>query len=276
MKHLATRAGSVRRPMPFTCPGLGDMLHQCRVAYCYSKKQGDIVTLHLTGNKFNRDKPAKWKNIMKLFPKPSINLKFHPINTYDEKKWINYLRDRHGLRDIKTFYYGKHKGGPLEIENIKDIKEHCVDADSFLYYPQLESRDYSDKIDLPENFITMQGVGSNATDDRSITSAHIEKLKEIYKAQGYEIIMLGAGNTNPLLEGPESIPYIGYILSKAKLHVGIDSGFLHFAELYLKPEQIHLYAKHRPDYFKHILVPAHHVYRSVANGVQHKFIEEIL
>ena len=89
MKHLATRAGSVRRPMPFTCPGLGDMLHQCRVAYCYSKKQGDIVTLHSTGNKFNRDKPAKWKSIMKLFPKNTIGLKFHPIDTYDEKRWIN-------------------------------------------------------------------------------------------------------------------------------------------------------------------------------------------
>lgn len=276
MIHLATRAGSVRRPMPFTCPGLGDMLHQCRVALSYMMSEGDCVTLHCTADKYNRDKPEKWKNIMKLFPKNSIHLKFHPIKTHDEVEWINYLKYNCGLADIKTFYYGKHKGGPLEIENIKKLKDHVVDADTFLKYPRLTSKDYSDKIELPENFITMQGVGSNATDDRSITAKHIERLKEIYKEQGYDIVMLGAGNTNPLLEGPDSLPYIGYILSKAKLHVGIDSGFLHFAELYMKPEQIHLYAKHRPDYFKHILVPSHHVYRSVANGVQHKFIEEVL
>lgn len=275
MIHLATRAGSVRRPMPFTCPGLGDMLHQCRVGYSYHKKMNDAVTLHMTENKCNRDKPEKWKNIMKLFPKDSINLRFHSIDTYNEKEWITYLREKQGLNTVKTFYYGKHLGGPLEIENIKNIKEHCVDADSFLYYPQLQSIDYSDKIELPENFITMQGVsGGNCA--RSINEGHIEKLKEIYKAQGYQIVMLGAGNANPLLEGPESIPYIGYILSKAKLHIGIDSGFLHFAELYLKPEQIHLYAKRRPEYWKNIMNPTHHVYRSVASGVRHKFIEEVL
>ena len=275
MIHLATRAGSVRRPMPFTCPGLGDMLHQCRVALSYMMSEGDCVTLHCTADKYNRDKPEKWKNIMKLFPRGSIGLKFHPIKTYNEKVWLDYLV-KQGI-EAKTFYYGKHKGGPLELDNLRGLtKEQVIDADSFLAYPRLTSKDYSDKIELPENFITMQGVSSNATDDRSINIKHIERLKEIYKEQGYEIVMLGAGNTNPLLEGPDSLPYIGYILSKAKLHVGVDSGFLHFAELYMKPEQIHIYAKHRPDYFKNLLVPSHHIYRSVANGSQHKFIEEVL
>jgi hypothetical protein len=261
--------------MPYTTPGLGDMLHTCRLGYSYAKHTGESVVLHMSADKFNRDKPEKWKNILKLFPKDSIHLKFHPKKwNRDEKEWDKYLR----LQGVNAlfYYYGKHPGGPLEYKNIEPLKRKSIDADKFLIYPQLSSKDFSNKIDLPDNYITMQGVGSNSTDDRSINASHIEGLKKIYKEKGYEIVMLGAGNTNPLLEGPESIPYIGYILSKAKLHVGIDSGFLHFAELYLKPEQIHLYAKKRPEYFKHILIPAHHVYRSVANGVQHKFVEDVL
>jgi hypothetical protein len=271
--HLATRAGSVRGHFPFTCPGLGDMLHQCRVGYSYHKYTGKPVTLHITADKYNRDKPEKWAEILGFFSEDELKIEVHNISTYNDVKWIEHLESK-GL-DVKTFYYGTHLGGPLEKINIEKIMDKCVDADEFLMYPELTPLDLSEVFVLPEKFITLQGVAANPKDSRCINPRDIEKLKEIYSEQGYEIIMLGAGNTDPRLEGPASLPIIAWIMSKSALHVGIDSGFLHFAELFKKPEQIHLYAKRRPEYFKNLLVPSHHIYRSVASGVKHTFMEDL-
>lgn len=270
--HLATRSGSVRGNFAFTAPGLGDMLHLARLGYSYHKHTGLPTTLHINGKKMTREKPETWESIQSFFDKDELLIQSHDSITFNETEWVHYLESK-GL-DVKINYYGKHPGGPLEQSNLKAVWDRAIDADDFMLYPELTPKDFSEEIELPEKFITLQGVSANRC-SRSITPANIEQLKRKYQEQGYEIIMLGAGNTDPRLEGPASLPIIAWIMSKSALHVGIDSGFLHFAELFKKPEQIHLYAKRRPEYFKNLLVPSHHIYRSVASGVKHTFMEDL-
>jgi hypothetical protein len=58
----------------------------------------------------------------------------------------------------------------------------------------------------------------------------------------------------------DSIQAIGYAMAKADGHIGIDSGFLHMANLYHKPEDIHLYTT--GGYI------SHHFVRAKARGVK--------
>ena len=60
MKHFAVRQRSMRKgDRGFTTPGLGDRVHQCLLAYNYSKRYNTPVTLHLHGQQ--NDKERKWR-----------------------------------------------------------------------------------------------------------------------------------------------------------------------------------------------------------------------
>ena len=79
MKHIAVRNRSMRKgDRSFTTPGLGDRVHQCLLAYNYSKRHNTPVTLHLHGQQ--NDKERKWKSwpeLMSLFPEGSIQYVTH-------------------------------------------------------------------------------------------------------------------------------------------------------------------------------------------------------
>ena len=79
-----------------------------------------------------------------------------------------------------------------------------------------------------------------------------------YKEQGYEIVRVGGEASIPDMN--DSIQAIGYAMAKADGHIGIDSGFLHMANLYHKPEDIHLYTT--GGYI------SHHFVRAKARGVK--------
>ena len=86
-------------------------------------------------------------------------------------------------------------------------------------------------------FITAQW---DTTDPgRSIPEAEINIIENRYKEQGYEIVRVGGEASIPDMN--DSIQAIGYAMAKADGHIGIDSGFLHMANLYHKAEDIHLY-----------------------------------
>jgi len=54
----------------------------------------------------------------------------------------------------------------------------------------------------------------------------------------------------------------GCAISKARYHVGADSGFLHLAQVYKKFEDIHIYSP--VGGYK-----SHHLWRAINNGCKH-------
>ena len=76
----------------------------------------------------------------------------------------------------------------------------------------------------------------------------INIIENRYKEQGYEIVRVGGEASIPDMN--DSIQAIGYAMAKADGHIGIDSGFLHMANLYHKPEDIHLYTTGGYKYHK--------------------------
>ena len=104
---------------------------------------------------------------------------------------------------------------------------------------------------LPNKFVTMQW---DSTDERRTFSEILtNKIENNYKSQGYEIVYVG---------GHTSLADAGYAMSKARYHVGADSGFLHLAQVYKKFEDIHIYSP--VGGYK-----SHHLWRAINNGCKH-------
>jgi len=87
------------------------------------------------------------------------------------------------------------------------------------------------KIELPDNFVTTQWDAKQ--NYRVLDPKRIKNIESYYKAQGYDIVNIG----NRKYEYPQCL----YILSKAKHHVGADSGIAHLAKLVMPADKIHLY-----------------------------------
>lgn len=243
MNHFAIRSKSLRLgDRPFTCPGLGDRVHSVLLAYLYSPIEP--VTIHITVDKWSiangvmSDKKCKsWLEITDLFPN-NIIIQPHPIENIPDVKWVDYLRNL-GYDNVTTYHY---KDAFNMHPNDFEIGE---DASVWLQtLPMLKAEHYN--INLPKDFITTQ---FDSTDkQRSISLLQQTTITNKYRAEGFDCIEL---------TGDMSLKQIAYILSKAKYHVGIDSGMLHMAMLYLPYNRIHLYN----NGYK-----SHHLLRAVRNG----------
>ena len=58
-----------------------------------------------------------------------------------------------------------------------------------------------------------------------------------------------------------SLKHIAYAMSKAKHHVGVDSGFFHMSQVYFSPKNIHIYTTRHPKKW------SHHMQRARDNGI---------
>ena len=254
MKHLALRSKSMRNgDRPFTAPGLGDRVHSVLLGHLYSLLHDDKVTIHLTADK--NDKPRKqqsWPEIISLFP-DTVTYKDHDVQDLPENEWLAYLKEN-GY-DAETYYYkdtvDMHPNDPpTSIPLPLDVSELLLKD-----YPLLQAKEeYA--VFVPSKFVTAQW---DTTDPgRSIPEAEINIIENRYKEQGYEIVRVGGEASIPDMN--DSIQAIGYAMAKADGHIGIDSGFLHMANLYHKPEDIHLYTT--GGYV------SHHFIRAKARGVK--------
>ena len=252
MIHFAIRSKSMRSgDRPFTTPGLGDRVHSALLAYVYGKKHNEKVTIHITKDKF--DKPHKkqsWPEILDLFG-DTLSLKVHECENLYEHQWIAYLKDK-GYDAITYFYkdtMDMHPNDPPIPNRIDmvDISEYLDD------YPRLTYNGDA-KLLLPENFVTAQFEGGS---DRVLNEDKVVQILNEYRMQGLEIVHIGKNAEHPDLK---EIPYMAYAMSKAKYHVGIDSGMLHIATLYKQNEDIHLYHNGK---FR-----SHHFVRGVRNGMK--------
>ena len=89
-------------------------------------------------------------------------------------------------------------------------------------------------IDLPENFVTTQwDAGQLYRLVDRWDKDRIKRIEGFYKEQKYDIIDIGNRRF--------TVREAAYILSKAKYHVGADSGMMHIAKLVKPIESLHVY-----------------------------------
>ncbi len=259
MKHLAIPAMSVRlRDTPYTTPGLGDRVHSCLLGYNYALAQDCEVTLHLTIDKVTGGKPGgvskeqSWLDILDLFPGRRVHIQSHPVAWITNEEWLAYLR-RHGIA-AECYHYGDTYGMyaceewfPLDI------------APYLKASPQIPPSDCSKGLGLPSvPYVTQQwDTGGDRRDVRRIPEDRIERIRDAYRDEGYELVTVGGEAKDNLLR--TSLRHVGYVMANAEAHVGVDSGPMHVASLYLPYERLHVYAGKSQH---------HHVRRWVANGAK--------
>ena len=250
MKHIALRARSVRNQgKPYTAPGLGDRIHGVTTGWVYSQAHNTPVTLHLTkpkveGGQFG-NKPESWKEIVSLFPPNTIDIKSHQINPADERDWISFLHKK-GYDDAEIYCYRDHPGWYESIVPL-DISKYLKKIPLLTAEPQ--------DIELPEKFITVQWDSNDSK--RTLIPPIRKEIINDYRKQGYEVVVVGGEAENKDLRW--SLKHIAYAMSKADLHVGVDSGFMHMAMLYLPYNRIHLYNEKEGMW-------SHHMLRAIDNG----------
>ena len=251
MKHLALRAKSVRNPnKPFTTTGLGDRIHALTLAWSYHKAHKIPVTIHLTnskqiGGQFDNKKQS-WEELLALFPQGSVSIGYHDYEPASEKEWINYLKQQ-GI-DAELFWYKDHPG-PHESVVSLDISQYLKKI------PLLNAAPVD--MTLPEKFITCQWDSNDAA--RTLKPHLREMVIDNYKRLGYHVVTVGGESADKNLNW--SLKHIAYAMSKADMHVGVDSAFMHMAFLYLPFSAINLY--NEPNGFF-----SHHLRRAIDNGIK--------
>lgn len=245
MKHLVIPSMSVRKDnQPYTTPGLGDMTHTVLIGYLYGLKNNTPVTLHLTSDKWNRDKPKTYQQLLELLPSNSVHIKVHPVKNISNPEFVNFVRAT-GV-DAETYCY-------MDIRHKFDYKQPIDISEYLSIYPGLTPMAVGNDLDLPKKFVTSQW--DSTAEQRRLSNQQVEDIKQRYRQQGYEIITVGGEASHPLLK--RSLKHIGYAMAHADLHIGVDSGFMHFAQMYLQPPQIHLYIKDSTTKWSHHLTRAH-------------------
>lgn len=244
MRHIALRSMSVRHPTrTFTTPGLGDRIHQCICGWVC----GPPVTLHLTADKWSggqfRNKPESWAEIVALFPKRSLTLQVHPVSGLREPDWWAYLR-KHGI-EAEPFWYGDHPG-QHEPPVALDIAPLLKRIPPLTAAPQ--------RVALPARFFTVQWDSNDPK--RSLTKEQRARVLDRYCEDGYEPVTVGGEAADPLRW---SLKHIAFAMSRAAFHVGVDSAFMHLAQLFMPWERIHVY--NQPGGFF-----SHHALRARDNG----------
>lgn len=239
MKHLAARAWGVTADKPFTATGLGDRTHQVTCAWAYGQAHGLPVTLHIdkrkmVGGQF-RNKPESWREIVSLFPAGSVYVRFHDIEPADEEAWLLHLAER-GI-PAQLWRYGDFRAMRDDLAGV-DIAPYLKNI------PRLTAEPVD--IPLPERFVTEQWDASGP----ARRFGDCELVRSEWCSRGYDLLALGAWC---------SVREAAFALSRAKAHIGVDSGFFHLAQLYMPPHWITIY---------HGESQSHHLKRARANGVR--------
>lgn len=232
---------------PFTAPGLGDRIHQVTCAWAYSQAHGVPVTLHLDatkaiGGQFG-NKRESWAEVTALFPPGSVGLQFHDCEPASEDAWLAYLAG-HGI-EAEIWRYGDFPG-VYETPAALDIAPYLKEI------PLLSARPMRF---APERFVTEQWDSNQQ--GRRLSPEDQQRVREHFKAQGFELLTVGGQSNTERFR--VSLQHIAGAMCVAQHHIGVDSAFMHMAQLYMPWSRIYVY--NRPDGFK-----SHHLKRAWANG----------
>lgn len=178
--------------------------------------------MHLTADKWRGgqfgNKPESWREVVGLFPAGSVALRVHPVEGLPEPKWLAYLRGQ-GI-DAEAFWYGDFPG-PREVPEALDIAPYLRRIPLLTAEPQ--------DAELPDRFYTGQW-DSTSVKRRACVRPRFE-IPEV---------TVGGDAKDPFRW---SLKHIAYAMSKAEFHAGVDSAFMHMAQLYMPPERIRLYGE---------------------------------
>jgi hypothetical protein len=243
MKHVVMRYWSTRIPdLVYGCPGFGDIVHSSLLTYLYGQAHSEPATLHITSHQYNRNKPEIWEEVMSLFPKDTIFLKPHDTpSAMSDLDFLNLVCEQHP--NALLHYYKTYPG------KLQQVLEPSFFVDEYIKtYPCLSAVDHSIDLPLPEKFVTAQfDAGS---EKRKLSKDQLESIFNKFKKQGYEIVTVGGEASDPLLQ---TATYAGYAMSRAQYHIGVDSGYMHLAQMYFKPENIYLYTNRSEGKWEHHL-----------------------
>ena len=236
---------------------MGDRIHHVMLCHNYSVMENTPVTLHLTKYQWNRHKPDSWPEIISLFPEGKIFIEKHlDHEPKDNESFLEFVKNL-GYKNAEEQIYDDF---PQRFEPKKGI--HC--SRYLKLFPNLSAKVQQD-LNLPNNnFITVQF--DSTSKNRMMKQKNRQQILAKYK--NYEKIIVGGESPNPLLKN--SLAHIAFAMSKAKFHVGVDSGFLHMSQLYFNPEKIHIYTTRDPSKW------SHHLRRGYNNGMKINLKEEIL
>ena len=223
MRHLAVRARSLHSERAFTATGLGDRIHQLTCAWCYSQAHDEPVMLHMDARKLEGgqfgNKPESWREILKLFPSGWLGIQVHDVYPATEDEWLQHLDG------VPVWNYGK-------------------DLDIVPYLKNIPRLSMPARHPLPDRFGTQQW-------DANAPSRQFPAVR-------FDISMITVGGAG---QDPYrwSLRDIAAAMSKAELHAGVDSAFMHLAFLYLPMERIRLYTTG---------AESHHLKRARENGAR--------
>ena len=220
----------------YSCPGFGDIVHSCLLTYRYGQAHGEPATLHIASHQNNRDKPEIWAEVAALFPDNTVFVKAHNTKhaTFTDLDFLQLVQNKYP--DALLHYYKKYPGKLQKvIEPSFYIDEYMTD------HTLLPGKPPPQAIELPQKFATVQVDASSKK--RHLSATQLQNIFDKFRAQGCEIVYVGGQAQDPRLR---TATYAGYAMSRASYHIGVDSGYMHLAQLYFKPNDIFLYTN-RPE-----------------------------
>ena len=207
--------------VPFRGIALGDRIDWLCTANMMALRENDSHVLIHKEKEF-----VGWEEISSLFKPIEMTLKLS--SSLNNLNYINYYR-----------------------YNISQENKEYQDLLSFHKdFPKIKVKDYSEYFqDLPEKFVTMQwdagrpnlnSIRSNAEfGNRRCSTDEIIRIINFYNNVGYTVVGVGGQAENDILRN--DLHKIAYIMSKAALHIGVDSGFMHLAKIIMPSNKIHIY-----------------------------------
>ena len=207
--------------------GLGDRIdYLCTANMLAQQANDDFITIHkrYTPNPTQKQEFICWDELSSLF-KPRHMILEMSDNFHSNLKFLNYPRYNIGSKN----------------DDYQNLLSSLGD------FPKIKVKDYSKEMPpLPKKFITMQWDAGQQR--RRCSEDEIQRIVDFYKDLGYEIIGVGGQASNPILRN--DLHKIAYIMSKADLHVGVDSGFMHLAKIVMPSNKIHIYTSNFTHQFK--------------------------
>jgi ADP-heptose:LPS heptosyltransferase len=214
------------------------------IAWCLSNKFKQTVTLHLHQLQSIERKRNSFLEILQLFPQGHIQLQFHNLEPSSDFEFENFIRDS-GI-NVRRIFYGDFPGWNENLIGI-DVSPLLRRVPLLSFSTETRKR----------KLLTSQW--DTTGDKRRFKAEEVEEIISKYKSQGYEVVTVGGQSQqekyrNSLLE-------IAELMAEAEFHIGVDSGFMHFAQLFLPPSKIHIYSKSGNFW-------SHHLFRGLKNGMK--------
>jgi len=258
VKNIAIRSMSMwRKGVPYTTPGVGDRIHAVLFGQKYADAHMCDVVLHLTSDKYGKQaKKDTWAALSEM-TRGKVKVKAWPVCGLSEPDWLEYLKNQ-GVEDPQTYYYKDH----IDLQPLGPVKGiDLIDADEYLTEsPKIEPIDCSSEIVLPQRYVTVQW--DSADSSRQLSPLMLNKIENEYRIKGLDLVVVGGQAKSRHLRN--SLKHVGFCMANSEGHVGIDSGMLHMASLYVAWNLIDIYNPIGNIKGK----SSHHVYRMHKHGAK--------